>query len=203
MLLSSITRTRVPRRSTAARWCVRASAIVTAEAGGKSESASFAGLALQTKLTAHQLHQAQRDGEAEPGPAKLARGGGISLGEGPKQTGLLVGRHSDASVTDSEFEFDFAVIESDRLHGNDNFSLVGKLNGVGTEIHQNLLQAQGVTHEMERRLGIGAKQDFQPLLVSAHADHTREVFENFLETRTQCAPWLVFLPRFWRSRGYH
>ena len=95
---------------------------------------------------------------------------------------MLVGRHSDASVTDGEFEFDFAVIDSDRLHGNDNFSLLGKLDGVGTEIHQNLLQAQGVTHEMERRVGSYAEQDFQSLLVSAHADHAREVFENFLET---------------------
>src|SRR6476659_2982285 len=106
------------------------SPILTTEACGKPEGASFAQLALQTKLTAHQLHQAERDREAEPGTAKFARGGGISLGEGPKQTGLLVGRHSDAGVTDGEFEFDFVVIDSCRVHGNDNFSLLAQLDGV-------------------------------------------------------------------------
>jgi hypothetical protein len=56
------------------------------------------GLAFDAYLAAHQFHKLLGDRQPEPGPAVLARGGRVRLGERLEQTGALLVCHADTRV---------------------------------------------------------------------------------------------------------
>ena len=74
------------------------------EPGREDEGAAHAGLALQPDLPAHQLHEPERDRQAEAGASVLAGGGHVRLGEGLEELADLLRGHADAGVPDREAE---------------------------------------------------------------------------------------------------
>src|SRR5690242_4014696 len=65
---------------------------------GEPESGALARFAFHADVPAHQFDQTLADGQAQTGPAVLARCGGIRLREGLKQTLLPLGRDADPTV---------------------------------------------------------------------------------------------------------
>ena len=65
---------------------------------------AFAGVALDPDLSAQQLGQAFADGQAQPGAAVVASGGGIHLLERFEQAALPVQRDADAGVAHGEMQ---------------------------------------------------------------------------------------------------
>ena len=75
-----------------------------AEACGKPEGASLAGLALDRDLAPHQLGQLLGDRQAKPGAAIFSGGGGVGLLEGLKQPLDLRLGHADAGVAHGKLD---------------------------------------------------------------------------------------------------
>ena len=160
---------------------------------GEMEGGAFAGIALDPDLAAHQLGQAFADGQAQPGAAVVASGGGIHLLERFEEAVLPVQRDADAGVAHGEMEQPlFRVAEKSvscswpngMLRApcagggdfDDDFALVGELHGVADQIDQDLPQpghvadqdlGNGVVHqagEVEVLLGGLGRQQIQGLL---------------------------------------
>ena len=68
------------------------------------EGGALAGVALDPDLAAQQLGQAFADGQAQPGAAVVASGGGVHLLERLEQAALLVQRDADAGVAHGEMQ---------------------------------------------------------------------------------------------------
>ena len=62
------------------------------------KSSAFAGVAFNPDFAPKQLSQAFANGQAQPGAAKMASGGGVNLLERLEQTVLSIQRDADAGV---------------------------------------------------------------------------------------------------------
>ena len=74
------------------------------------EFAPLAQFASDTNVAPHQADQTAADGQAKSGSAKPAAGGGVGLGEGIEDVGLLLGRNADPGVAHPKQQGGHAVL---------------------------------------------------------------------------------------------
>ena len=117
------------------------------------EAGTLAGLAFDADFAAHHLHQLTGDRQAQPGAAVLARGGAVGLGEGIEQLVDLLLGDADAGVDDRELQAAAIVPVFQRHHLQDDMAVVGELDGVADQVHQDLAQAAGIAVYALRAVG--------------------------------------------------
>ena len=105
----------------------------------KTERAALPWRALDLDLPAQQPRQVTRDRQPQTGAAVTAVTGAIDLMEGVEDRLVLVGRDADAGVTDCEDDTTVLLL----VDGQADFSVLGELDGVGQQVLQDLLSADG------------------------------------------------------------
>ncbi len=81
------------------------------------------------------------DRQSQPGATKPARGRSIYLAKRFEQLLHPFGRNADAGILDRKMQPVLLVFQGLPGNGNDHFALVGKLDGIGEQVDQNLSQA--------------------------------------------------------------
>jgi len=100
--------------------------------------AAAARLAVDADRAAHELDEAGADRQPEPRAAVLAARRGIDLGERLGEPLALLGRQSDAGVADAEAQPGGIDLVVDGRDADDDFTLVGELDGVGDQVGEDL-----------------------------------------------------------------
>ena len=131
------------------------------------ERAPFAFAALHPDLSPHQFNQTYRDRQPQAGASVFARGAAVGLRKGFEQQPLFLERNSDARILHFEMEFHSFVVLCASLNGDQHFPLLGELDGVTHQVHQNLPQATGIAEQMRGHIRIGIVGQFQFFLVSS------------------------------------
>ena len=124
------------------------------EPGFESERAAATGLAVHPDAPSHHLHQLPADGQAQARAPEAPGGGVIGLREGLEQPGHLLGRHADTGVAHRKAQGHIFALQAHQFGGHHDVALLGELAGVAREIGQHLRQAQGVTHQAGRNIGL-------------------------------------------------
>ena len=105
--------------------------------------------AVHGDLSAVQLHQMPRDGQAEAEAAVPARGAGVLLAEPVEDVRQELGRDADAGVLDDHQHRGRLTRRSD----HDLATRRGELDGIGQQVPHDLLQARSVAgNGPDRRL---------------------------------------------------
>ena len=141
--------------------------------------------AFHTDGSIHQLHQTGADGQTQPGSAEATGGGAIGLGKGTKQLGLLIGGQSDARVLNLETQFHAIPMGSTQGNRDVNLALFCELDGVASQVGQDLAHAQGIAQQQNRHLGWARDHQLQPLFRGPHADQGGHVVEHVVQTENQ------------------
>jgi hypothetical protein len=112
--------------------------------GGQAqrESRSFARLARQRHVAAHQAGELARESKAKAGAAITSRGQGIGLSKFLEQLRLLFRRHTNACVCNRKLD-PLASIHY-LTHPQRDLTLLGKLAGIAQQVQQNLLEPHGI-----------------------------------------------------------
>src|SRR5579872_1592579 len=97
-------------------------------------------MGIHADRTTHELNQAFRDREAEPGAAELSGGRTVALREWLKQPGGRVLTEPDPTVLDGKFQNDVLVVRAEQLGFDRDVPLRGELDGVAGQIDQDLAQ---------------------------------------------------------------
>src|SRR5882757_10885716 len=109
------------------------------KAGREREYASFARLALDGYVPAHQFNNFRGDREAKTRTAKLPCRRAVLLLECPEDRLLSVVRNTNTSVTHDESQADLFLgyrIVGD-FHAHDYLAFTGELNGVAHQVQQH------------------------------------------------------------------
>src|SRR5437016_5145125 len=69
------------------------------------------------------------------------------------------------------------------LDGNDDLSLIGKLDGIADKIHQYLAQASWVAHEVVRHLRMHTVDELQSLFVSSQSERLERGAETVAQVK--------------------
>ena len=123
--------------------------LVTRNNDGRSDrqanrkGCSFANLARHRYIAAHHLAEAARDRQAEAGPAILACGGGVALGEFLEQPPQLFRRHPDAGIGHGNRDAILPLMR-DPAHSQNYAAVLRELAGVAQQIEKNLPNPHGV-----------------------------------------------------------
>src|SRR6516164_11084479 len=152
-----------------------------AQAGGEPECASFARLARDADLTAHQLRQPLGYGQPEAGTTVLAGGRGIRLRERLEQTPDLLLAQPDAGVAHREVNQLVALTvlpDSSRDH---DLALLGELNRVIAEVDQDLSHPKWVALEVGRNRGVNVEDQLQPFGGRLLGDQVADVLQYLVE----------------------
>ena len=120
------------------------------EPGREPEQAAAPDTAFDTDIAAHQLGEVAIDRQAEAGTAVTPGDRTVGLGEGLEKLRLLLGSHADALVTHFEAEQHMAAFVTVDAGAQDNFTVLGKLDGIADEIEQGLTDAHRVTPQQGR-----------------------------------------------------
>ena len=127
-----------------------------------AEGAALARLAFDLDAPVHQLDQLARNGGAQARAAKAAGGGGIGLRKGVEHVPHLLGAHANAAVLHLQAQPAFVV-----AHAQQHLAVFGELDGVAQQVHQHLLQAQGITAQIAGLLGRVVQAQRQVFLAGA------------------------------------
>ena len=111
------------------------------------EHAALAELAGGDDVAAHQAGEIAADGEPEARATELARGRAVGLGEWIEYRFHLVRRDTDAVVHHVDGE---ARLVTGRAHVQNYFdaAFIGKLDGVGDQVGDDLAQARGIAEHL-------------------------------------------------------
>ncbi len=152
------------------------------------ETAALSGIALDEDPAAHQLDQIVRYRHAQAGAAHPAGVGIIHLGEAVEDRGDLVLRDTDAAVDDLETQLDRSRPGVERIDAYLDEPLLGELDSIAHQIHQNLLQTQLITDQVEGdlRCDVGAKTyafslRHRPVGLADDGDHGVQIEGPFLD----------------------
>ena len=166
-----------------------------AEAGGEMEAAPLPRLALDPDLATHQPAQLIGNRQAQARAAVLARDRGVGLRERFKDGFLLVDRHADAGVRNSEVQQTARVRsrllvlrrEQRRLrprqrdiHGH--LAAFGEFQRVADQVVDDLPEPPDIADDGLGHAGMHAQRQLQTLLRRAQAEH--------LQSQTQRVPKL-------------
>ena len=111
----------------------------------------------------HHLGQALADGQPEAGAAVFAGGRAVGLDERLEEMLLGLGGYADAGVGNLEAQTDAAGLFLRGRDGHDHLSLLGELDGVPQQVHQDLAQSHGVAAHQARHGRIDLHDQLQTL----------------------------------------
>src|SRR3954447_4114525 len=140
------------------------------------EGRAAAVVALDGDIAAHHAAEAPADGEAEPGAAELAGGGGVGLGEGLEELAHLLGGHADAGVGDADAEPVAAVLRF-AADGEAHLTAAGELAGVAEEVEQALAELGHVYAHLTEDGGF-VDHERVVVLLDERFDHRRDTVEE-------------------------
>ena len=103
-------------------------------------------LALDTNAPPETLSQFTADGQAQAGAAEAAPGGAIGLLKGLEDKGMLVRRDTDTRIGHAQQQITLAP----PVEGDSGAALLGKLDGVGEKILENLTDLGGIAIDPRR-----------------------------------------------------
>ena len=107
-------------------------------------------LTLQLDIAAQGLQQLTGDGQAQAGAAIAATGGAVELLERLKNPLMLIGGNANTAVAHPQAQHRQAAVGDTRLNADLQFdlALIGKLQGIGQQVAQNLVQTHTVTEDV-------------------------------------------------------
>src|SRR5262249_14675467 len=149
-------------------------------------------------VTTHQRYQLMGNRQAETSAPVLACRRAIGLGKSVEDDPLLVGRNTDARITDCTVQGDRWLVGSRpgwlcllRLippDFDDDFALRGELDRITHEIYQDLAPSHDIAYQEIRDIGLDRVDQFETLLMCTWGQgfhgHT-EVFTERKEARLE------------------
>src|SRR6266571_4834006 len=125
------------------------------ESERKAELAAAPRLASDRQRAAHQGHESPRDREPEAGAAVAARRGSVRLSELVEDGGQLFLRDADPRVAHPKPHRRPVAVVADYGGGDVHLALLGELDGVPDQVHQDLTHARGIAAHEVRHVGRG------------------------------------------------
>ena len=129
---------------------------------GEREGAPLADLAPHVDTAAHDLDEPGGDAQPQAGAAVFLAQRAIGLDKRIENGPEFVRRDADAGVADVKMQPDFrrtgcqpvplAGQAGSLSYGDENFALVGELDGVAGQVEQHLAQADGISQEQVGRV---------------------------------------------------
>ena len=120
----------------------------TWESNRKPELATLTGCAGKADGSPHLFHQLLADGQSQSRAPELSGRGFIRLAKGFKQAGLAFWRNADARVTHLHPNGLLVRVRVQIDQFDNDFALLGELNGVPNQIRQDLFDAPGITSDL-------------------------------------------------------
>ncbi len=152
-----------------------------ADRGFKKEGGALPRRAFQADLAAHELNQPLGNHQTQTGATITAGGRGIGLLKGGEQTRGLFGTKPDTGVFDVEGKAAGGVGQATGAHAYHHVAAGGEFKGIAAQIDQHLSQAQGITDQPVRHVGIKQVVELQPLLLRATTDEGGHGVEHLVE----------------------
>ena len=151
--------------------------------GGEGECerklAAASNLAGDRDLAAHEPDEALRDREAEPRATVAARHGRIGLREFSEHGAEVLRCDPDARVADRESQLHHVVSGERRRDRDHDFSLLGELDGVADQVHQDLTQPRRITTHRARHLGCHFGQQLEVSFARPHGQQAGRRMHDF------------------------
>ena len=138
-------------------------------------------LALHRDRSAHQLDEALRDGEAEPGTAEPARGRRVHLAERREEPVHPVRRDPDSGVAHRKLEPVGARSARIGLDEDDDLARLGELDRVREQVQQYLAEASLVAEYPGGRVLLDETAELDPLLPRARRDDLQCTLHAFAQ----------------------
>ncbi len=129
----------------------------------KPEAAPDPHMTRHADRTAHQLDQTFANGEAEPGPAVFSRRRSIGLTERLEQPVAGFLGNTDARIRNRHTNRGLLRRLGLDGHLHDHVALIGKLNGIRGQIHDDLAEAARVAQQVPRHIGVEQTSQIDPL----------------------------------------
>ena len=152
---------------------------------GEPERAALARDAVHAHLAVHQPGKAPGNGETEARAAVSAGDRGIGLMETLEQFCHLCLGHAGSAVLDRPTQGDVVAGPCSGFAGESDSALLGELDGVGTEVDENLLDSQRVADQVEWHVVGQRQREFQALVGrlvgQQHGDLRQQFFDIELD----------------------
>lgn len=125
------------------------------------EFRTFARRAVDADFAAHLLDQALGNHQAQPRAAGLARQRVVGLAEGLEQRAHVLAGQADTGVLHADAQLHAVLLfVLDHCPGHDG-ALAGELDRVADQVGEDLLQAQRVADQRQRRVAVHQAHQFQ------------------------------------------
>ena len=142
------------------------------------EGAALADRALHPDLASHHLHESGRNRQPQAGASEFPRGGSIRLRESAKDQLLFLGRNANTRVPDRKVNRRRVLSQGLQMHLQGDLPLLGKLDGITQEVHDDLAQAGGIAADPLRHLRLDLADQLKPFLMGTQSHRVH----RFLET---------------------
>ena len=133
----------------------------------------------QPDATAHHLDKLICDRQTEPGSAELSSRRTVDLSKRVKDRFRRFRRNSNAGIADLKVQCDRRICLRGDCDLNDDFTLLGKLDGVSDEVRQGLHEPPRIGDDCSRYARRDSINEFQSLLLSPHCQSSNGCFELF------------------------
>jgi len=128
---------------------------------GEMEGGALAQLTLDPHGAPHHLAQPLADGQAQPRAPVAACSRGINLAEGVKEAVDPIMWNPDAGIPDDKVEHLLAAFRVGRgtgqlltRHIESDFALIGELDSIAEQVHQDLAQTSDISDDSLRGIDI-------------------------------------------------
>ena len=150
------------------------------------ESRSLPLRALEADLALHQIHQLTADREPEPGPAEAACQRAIGLGERIEDLFLVARRNADAGVRHGEQEHAaLAPVFAARIllpvHAEQHLALLGELDRVADQVHQDLSEPDHVGPDRSGYVVVDEARQLETLALCLLGEEVGDVLDRFAQ----------------------
>lgn len=134
---------------------------------GDGETTAYMGHAFDGQAAVHEVCEAFDDGQAESGAGVASVEPGFDLDEGMEQQGEFFRGDSDACIGDGDGDGirGGVDVEGDPASGG------GELDGVGKEVGEDLLEAEGIS-ENEKGRGVGGNLELDAFFLGCVTEET-------------------------------
>ena len=146
----------------------------------EKEGASLSFLTFQPDTASISFHKFFAKDQAEAGTLESSAGGCIHLDEGLEDALAIFRAYADAGIDHAETHLARRRRFEDDAHTAD----LSELDGVGSQVQQNLPQAQGVNPDPSRQARIGSLQlQLQTALLGQWLETVEHRFHDFAQNR--------------------
>ncbi len=144
----------------------------------EEESAALSLLAAQAELSTHRLHDARRDGQAEPGSAELARRRRVRLHESLEDRLVLSRRNADPGVADRKAQARRVPVLPLQVDLDHDLAKGGELDRIADKVDQHLPQPGRVCHQSVGNVGRHVQHQLKLLFARAHPQRLHQITER-------------------------